>query len=220
VYTFCNFNRRNPRILTTSFESYWNPIIITYPGSPMLMLILRKIYKREELLITERHSTDINHPLYLYLRQISFKMLKTIITTTSVFLIASLVASTPVAKLDDTVTERNQAVLNEACGIHVKEGKGPHWPIEVEVFAPETEEKHKLIATGSGNAKYGNIDIDIGRNPGGHNWVLVITKASRTADGDDTLWFGFGNDVWTTNSRCSVGGYDAGWRQMDCSFSC
>jgi hypothetical protein len=146
-------------------------------------------------------------------------MFKNIGTATLVFLMASLVASTPVAKLDDTVTKRSVTVraiqANKACGVHVREGKGPQWPIEAEVFAPETE-GHQLIASGGGDAGFGNVDID----PHRQGWLLVITK-NANEDGDDTLRFGFGNDIWNNNDgRCSVGRYDGGWRQMDCSFSC
>src|ERR1700744_3673113 len=111
-------------------------------------------------------------------------------TTTLVFLMASLVASTPVAKPDDTVTERNgtiRAVLaNQACGVHVREGKGPQWPIEAEIYAPATE-GHQLIASGGGDAGFGNVDID----PHRRGLLLVITK-NNNDDRDDTLRFGFG----------------------------
>ena len=107
---------------------------------------------------------------------------------------ASLVASTPVAKLDDTVTKRSDTIrtvpADEACGVHVREGKSPSWPIEAEVFAPETE-GHQLIASGGGAVGFGNIDIE----PHRQGWFLVITKDANN-DRDDNLRFGFGNDIW------------------------
>jgi hypothetical protein len=146
-------------------------------------------------------------------------MFNTIIRVSSVFLMASLAASTPVAKPDETIAQGNATIwavqADAACGVHIREGKGPSWPIEAEVYAPETE-GHQLIATGGGAAGYGNVDI----NPNRAGWLLVVRK-NENNDGDDTLWFGFGGDTWTNNEgRCSVGKYDHGWRQMDCSFSC
>ncbi|KZP10305.1 hypothetical protein FIBSPDRAFT_872804 [Athelia psychrophila] len=36
----------------------------------------------------------------------------------------------------------------------------------------------------------------------------------------DPVTFAYNGDTWSSNSRCSVGGYDSGHRDMDCGFSC
>jgi hypothetical protein len=138
-------------------------------------------------------------------------MFNTFLTTASALLLASLATSSPLAKPDISVVEANQA-----CGVHVRQGTGAGLPIVAEAYAPETE-GHQLLASGGGDAGFGNIDIDIHRQ----GWLLVITK-SNNDDGDDTLKFGFGEDIWTNNDngRCSTGNWDGGFRQMDCSFSC
>lgn len=49
---------------------------------------------------------------------------------------------------------------------------------------------------------------------------LVFVATAGTVDGD-LVTFAYGSQNWDSNSgQCSVGGYDSGSRQMDCSFTC
>lgn len=42
-----------------------------------------------------------------------------------------------------------------------------------------------------------------------------------TLEKNNVLQFKLGGDAWsTTDSRCGVGGFDHGARQMDCGFAC
>ena len=48
----------------------------------------------------------------------------------------------------------------------------------------------------------------------------VFVATAGTVD-DDPVTFAYGSQNWDSNSgQCSVGEYDSGSRQMDCSFTC
>lgn len=49
---------------------------------------------------------------------------------------------------------------------------------------------------------------------------LVFIATAGNVD-DDPINFAYGDHSWkSSDSRCSVGGYDSGSRQMDCGFPC
>jgi hypothetical protein len=148
-------------------------------------------------------------------------MFKKINMASSILLMASLVASTPVAQSQVPNVAPGNATIgsieaNQDCGVHIREAKGPGWEITYIVYAPETE-GHNMIARGGGFTGYGHVNIAINRIS---DWFLVISKKWNN-DSDDTLQISYGGesfDVW--DNRCSVGGWDGDTRQMDCRFGC
>ena len=69
-------------------------------------------------------------------------------------------------------------------------------------------------------------EVDCYDTPGGQGVkvnskmpLAFIATAGNVDDGP--ISFTYGNQTWNSNSsRCSVGGYDSGSRQMDCGFTC
>ena len=114
--------------------------------------------------------------------------------------------------------QKEATPTNTACGVHVvqkkKDGNSPEFPVTITVFSPDPGRKQ--IGSGYGDAANEDVAVDIDMK----NLLVVMKNALEGKD--DTLRFGFGDDVWDNNdrNRCSVGKYDRGSRQMDCSFAC
>lgn len=74
---------------------------------------------------------------------------------------------------------------------------------------------------------YDNNQAEIGSTARGGPAASVMSKLPYTLEvstgnvDDDAVSFAYAGDSWdSNNSRCKVGAYDSGSRQMDCGFTC
>lgn len=103
------------------------------------------------------------------------------------------------------------------CGVHVTQwqknqnGVGGDYQYDVRIY-------DSLGRTVGGDDRVAIPDLGSHNFPlDGQSTPLVIT--SGTVD-SDPISFTYGGDQWLSSSRCSVGAYDSGNRDMDCGFGC
>jgi len=108
------------------------------------------------------------------------------------------------------------------CGVHViqyqiPEGPNNYYSIEA------------VIKDANGNPIFGDLPRTTASNPISISsflpYQLIVTAVlpGSVPDTDaEPLQFAYGGDFWNSGdtTRCSVGNYDSGARNMDCGFAC
>lgn len=117
-------------------------------------------------------------------------------------------------QFDSNQPENNDGFAPGWCGVHVIQYQKPDpskddYSLEVTHVNDANENK-------IGNSEKGGPTASVTSK-------LPLTLAIKTGGVDaDPVSFAYGDQSWDSNdgSRCSVGKYDSGKRQMDCGFSC
>lgn len=108
------------------------------------------------------------------------------------------------------------------CGVHVIQYQIPEGPNNF--YSIEA-----AIKDANGNLIFGDLAKTTATNsigiPSFLPYQLIVTAVlpGSVPDTDaEPLKFAYGSDFWNSDdtTRCSVGGYDSGARNMDCGFAC
>lgn len=115
--------------------------------------------------------------------------------------------------LDSNGPENDKGYAPGSCGVHVTQFQKPDpskddYSLEIPHLNDANENKIGSSAKGGPDASVTS------KLP----FTLEITSGNVDAD---PISFAYGGDKWTSDdSRCSVGKYDNGKREMDCGFEC
>jgi len=115
--------------------------------------------------------------------------------------------------LDSNAPNNDRGYRAGWCGIHVTQYQKPDAASSYAIEIPHLNDANEN--------KIGSIGKS-GPSVSLTSKLPLTVEIKTGAVDDDPIRFAYGNQFWDSNdsTRCSVGAYDSGRREMDCGFNC